>query len=278
MLLASSAAAAAEIPSHMRGKWCGVPDDTYVKGPCGDGSLDTDVEMTVTATGFKVNDTECKAIQVTPFDDYPWGRRATKNPWGPRYRFKFRCSDGKISEQEWWIEKDSYLLIDVKRRSSAEPSNPWGVAIENILVETVTRVTIYGSACAQIPDWLREAGAKVIEDIKRQKAAHKLDAAYLQMVKEKDKMGADAWCKSAKPYIDDFLKIQPPEQEIVTRQNMLPPLKYDHPYAGKLEIERVRDFAELSKRCETPEGVNRIACAKVYGPNREYRPTIAPCG
>jgi hypothetical protein len=129
-LLATSAAAAAEIPSHMRGKWCGVPDDTYVKGPCGDGSLDTDVEMTVAATGFKVNDTECKAIQVT--------RGAIKNPRStPSYRFKFRCSDGKISEQEWWIEKDSYLLIDVKRRSSAEPSNPWGVAIENIVVETV---------------------------------------------------------------------------------------------------------------------------------------------
>jgi hypothetical protein len=137
MLLASSAAAAAEIPSHMRGKWCGVPDDTYVKGPCGDGSLDTDVEMTVTATGFKVNDTECKAIQVTPFDDYPWGRRATKNPWGPRYRFKFRCSDGKISEQEWWIEKDSYLLNGNPTLRAAKTGLPSNRRIGSICICTV---------------------------------------------------------------------------------------------------------------------------------------------
>jgi hypothetical protein len=118
-LAAAPASAQAQIPKQMQGMWCGVEEGDadrpydrqyYTAGPC----ENNDFVMEVTANGFSVTDSQCKAILVTRFDVHPWGRRAPANPWGPGYRIKFRCFgelDNRplITEQDWQIEKGALL-------------------------------------------------------------------------------------------------------------------------------------------------------------------------
>jgi hypothetical protein len=113
--------AQAQIPKQMQGKWCdpdvsegaeseGGDRSAYVRGACeGPG-----FELDVTASGFIAPDTECKALQVTRFNVYPWGRRGPANPWGPGYHIKFRCigEEGPlIIEHDWQIEKGALLTL-----------------------------------------------------------------------------------------------------------------------------------------------------------------------
>jgi hypothetical protein len=110
----ASLQANAQMPSEMQGKWCDenpplTTESTYLSHACeGQG-----VEMEVTPTGFNIMNTQCAAVHSAKTDAYPWGKRGPANAWGPRYHFRFRCTDkygtSLVTEQDWQREKD-YLL------------------------------------------------------------------------------------------------------------------------------------------------------------------------
>jgi hypothetical protein len=108
--LAANRAARFVVSLRRRAESEGGDRSACVRGACeGPG-----FELDVTASGFIAPDTECKALQVTRFNVYPWGRRGPANPWGPGYHIKFRCigEEGPlIIEHDWQIEKGALLTL-----------------------------------------------------------------------------------------------------------------------------------------------------------------------
>jgi hypothetical protein len=112
------------IPSTMRGKWCGFPDNDAVLHQALDNNECVDEETTyVDPHGYAVEGVYCRAIRVRTFDQYPWGRRASKNPWGPGAVIKFRCKMDEAPRKtaftttvRWRTEKD-YLYVEELRGS-----------------------------------------------------------------------------------------------------------------------------------------------------------------
>ena len=101
------------------------------------------------------------------------------------------------------------LLLVAGPAAAANPSDELEQS-QDLLASHIARVSVYGSACAPVPDWLREQGAKIIGFLVTRKM---VEDHYVLMTAAKDKMGAEAWCKSAKPYIDFLIFSQPPLYE-----------------------------------------------------------------
>ena len=102
----TASAGEALIPKEMQGAWCGSPmDDASLQRMAPYNQEDCD-KTVIHARGFRREGLNCTAIKVTTIDQYPWGRKAQKNPWGPAAVIRFKCGSEGLLEFEWKREKD----------------------------------------------------------------------------------------------------------------------------------------------------------------------------
>src|SRR4051794_19882592 len=91
VLPVTASAGEALIPKAMQGAWCGSPvDDDILQRMEPYNQEDCD-KTVIHARGFRREGLNCTTVKVTTFDQYPWGRKAQKNPWGPAAIIKFKC-------------------------------------------------------------------------------------------------------------------------------------------------------------------------------------------
>jgi hypothetical protein len=106
----NASAGEALIPKTMQGMWCGSREDDDILQRMEPFNQEDCDRTVIHARGFRREGLNCTAVKVTMFDQYPWGRKAQKNPWGPAAIIKFKCGSDFLTF-EWKPEKDYMYSI-----------------------------------------------------------------------------------------------------------------------------------------------------------------------